>query len=258
MTQSSPRPTERFSDRVDNYVRYRPHYGSAVVAVLAREIGLTPEWVIADVGSGTGLSSEPFLENGNTVYGVEPNAPMRAAGAAYLARFPNHIGVTGTAEATGLPAGCVDMALAGQAFHWFEPDATRREWQRILRPGGWAVLMWNERPPDDAPFFAEYEELARSYGVDYAHVASQGRSTEERLSPFYGDGGHGGASWLNPQETGYEGMEGRLLSASYAPLPGHPNCVPMLAALRVIFDRYAVDGRITIPYRTRVYWGKLT
>src|SRR5689334_15561560 len=130
-------PTLRFSNRVDNYSKYRPTYPSAVLDLLAAECGLTSNALIADIGSGTGLLAELFLTNGNRVVGVEPNREMRAAGERLLANAPGFTSVDGTAEATTLAAGSVDFVTAGQAFHWFDRALARVEFARILKPEGW-------------------------------------------------------------------------------------------------------------------------
>lgn len=163
-----PSPTDRFSDRVENYVRYRPSYPAAVLDVLREEIGLTPDWSIADVGSGTGISAALLLDNGNEVFAVEPNGPMRAAAEKLLAPYPKFHAVDGTAEATTLDARSVDAVVAAQAFHWFDPAAFGGECRRILKPNGWAVLLWNARRLDATPFLRGYEELLQKYGTDYA------------------------------------------------------------------------------------------
>src|SRR5579885_3110804 len=129
-------PTRRFSDRVENYVRYRPHYPDGVLDVLRTETGLTPTAVVADVGSGTGISAKLFLRNGNLVLGVEPNREMREAAERLLSDYPHFTSVAGTAEATTLPDRSVDYAVAAQAFHWFDHDRARHEFARILHPGG--------------------------------------------------------------------------------------------------------------------------
>ncbi len=133
---------ERFSNRVENYVKYRPGYPAALLDLLRDECGLRADesCVIADVGSGTGFLAEMFLKQGNRVFGVEPNADMRKAGEEYLQGFRNFVSVAGSAEATTLADGSVNFVTAGQAFHWFEPAATRRELSRVLTPGGWVVL----------------------------------------------------------------------------------------------------------------------
>jgi ubiquinone/menaquinone biosynthesis C-methylase UbiE len=133
--------TRRFSNRVKNYVRYRPSYPQGVISALQAETALTKSSVIADIGSGTGLSAELFLQNGNPVFGVEPNLAMRQAAEQHLKNYPHFYSVDGTAEATTLPNKSVDYAVAAQAFHWFNPQLARQEFSRILQPGGWVVLI---------------------------------------------------------------------------------------------------------------------
>ena len=120
-----PDSTQRFSDRVADYVRYRPNYPRGILATLAAETGLSTDSLVADVGSGTGISAELFLSHGNAVYAVEPNHDMRAAAEAALARYPRFHSVVGTAETTSLPDHSVDYVVAAQAFHWFDADSTR-------------------------------------------------------------------------------------------------------------------------------------
>ncbi len=154
--------TKRFSNRVENYVRARPRYPRPALELLVRQIGLTPEWVIADVGSGTGFSAELFVQNGNLVYGVEPNREMRQAAESYLGGFANFRSVDGTAEATGLDEGSIDCVVAGQAFHWFDAAKARQEFRRLLKLDGWVVLMWNTRKLAANAFMQAYEELLNS------------------------------------------------------------------------------------------------
>src|SRR5512137_1658228 len=160
----------RFSNRVADYVRYRPGYPSAIRDVLRTECGLRPGHVIADIGSGTGFLSELFLKNGNRVYGVEPNEAMRLAGEEYLASYDSFTSVNGSAEATTLDDASVDFVTAGQAFHWFDPQATRREFLRILKPGGWVLVVWNDRRVSETTFGRDYENVLVRFGIDYARV----------------------------------------------------------------------------------------
>ena len=134
-------PTQCFSNRVENYARFRPYYPQAVPELLKAECGLTSASVIADVGSGTGVLSEMFLERGNRVFGVEPNEEMRKAGERLLERYPNFTSVAGTAEDTKLVTPSVDFVVAGQTFHWFDAARSRGEFARILRAGGWVALV---------------------------------------------------------------------------------------------------------------------
>ncbi len=248
--------TVRFSSRVAAYVRYRPRYPAAIVPALARECGLAPEAVIADLGSGTGFLAELFLENGNLVYGVEPNREMREAGARLLARYPRFTSVDGRAEATTLAAASVELVTAGQAFHWFDRPAARREFARILKPSGWVVLVWNVRRKTATAFLRAYERLLLEYSIDYRTV-DHSNVTDEVIADFFAPGTFTVLSFENPQVFDYDGLEGRLMSSSYVPESGHPNHAPMLAALRGLFAEHQVAGTVTFEHDTRLYVGRL-
>jgi len=255
-TKSATDSKERFSNRVEDYVRHRPGYPSAVLDVLRDECRLTVESAVVDVGSGTGLLAQLFLENGNVVYGVEPNAAMRDAGEQFLEKYPHFCSVAGSAEATTLPDACADFVVSGQAFHWFEPKAARAEFVRVLRPGGWVAVIWNERVSDRTAFQREYAALLRDYCDDYAKVAET-YPQYARMKEFFGSGAGGEKLLPNEQVFDFDGLRGRLLSSSYAPRAGHPKHEPMLASLREIFDRHAEDGRVRFEYQTHVYHGRL-
>ncbi len=248
--------TTRFSDRVAYYIKYRPGYPAKVITLLNREIGLSPATVIADIGSGTGISSELFLKNGNRVFGVEPNQPMREAAESRLAGYDAFISINGTAEATTLPDASVDLVTAGQAFHWFDPDQARREFMRILKPGGAVALLWNDRRIDTTAFLQAYEAVLLDYATDYREVNHRNVS-DEMLSRFFGSGGFTKAVLPNSQLFDYAGLEGRLLSSSYVPAPGHPNYDPMLKRLREIFDAHQMDHCISFDYDTQVFSGRI-
>lgn len=250
-------PKQRFSNRVEDYVRYRPGYPDAVLDVLRRDCGLTPESVIVDVGSGTGISARLFLENGNLVYGVEPNAAMREAGEEFLRKYPRFRSLAGSAESTTLPDASADFIVAGQAFHWFEPNAAHEEFERVLKPRGWVAVIWNERKKDESPFLCEYEALLQRYGTDYAQVAA--RYPQDRaMEDFFGRGALRKQSFANEQVFDFDGLRGRLLSSSYSPPKGHPNYEPMLAALKELFDAHEEGGRVRFEYETHVYYGRLS
>lgn len=244
---------QRFSSRVDSYVRFRPSYPKQVIETLERNCGFTRHSVIADIASGTGIFTKLLLEHGNRVFGVEPNAEMRRAGEEFLAAYPNFISVTGTAEATTLDPRSVDFVTAAQAGHWFDRAKSRQEFGRILRPGGWVVLVWNERRTDSTPFLRDYEKLLLRYGTDYNEV----RHEHTVVADFFDPLPFQERTFDLQQTFDYAGVEGRLLSSSYAPGPGHPNHAPMLRELREIFDRYQRSGQVSIDYVTRMFYGRL-
>lgn len=246
---------DRFSRRVENYVRYRPGYPTAIVDLLKRECGLDSDSVIADIGSGTGKLSEIFLNNGNVVIGVEPGAEMRAAAESILAGYSNFRSVLGTAEATTLADSSVDIAVAGQAFHWFDPVRSKVECKRVLKPDGWAVLIWNERQTDTTPFLRAYEQLLLTLGTDYAVVRHENAS--EAIESFFAPQKPRTTSFPNCQQFDFESLKGRLLSSSYTPEPEDPRFGPMLKQLEEIFNESQEDGFVQFDYETRVFYGRL-
>jgi len=248
--------TQRFSDRVKNYIRYRPSYPPQVLETLRAECGLTADSTIADIACGTGIFSRLLLDNGNRVYGVEPNREMREAAERLLAGFPRFISVSGTAEATTLADRSVEFATAAQAAHWFDLPKARKEFARILKPGGWAVLVWNERSTDTTPFLREYEELLLQYGTDYELVRHE--HTTDTLGSFFAPTSFEPRVFDMRQDFDYAQLEGRLLSSSYAPGEGHPQHAPMLRDLRRVFDAHQSNGQIGMDYLTRMYFGRLS
>jgi len=256
-TTPSPAPTQRFSDRVEDYVRYRPSYPAAVMEALREYAGLGASSVVADIGSGTGIFALLLLRKCARVYGVEPNEAMRAAGERLLAGWSNFASIAGTAEATNLPDASVDLVTAAQAFHWFDGPACRREFSRILRNGSPVALVWNERLVDATAFLADYESLLRRRAVDYEKV-NHTNVDAAALMAFYGAGGYATFEFPNEQRFDLTGLRGRVLSSSYAPNIGHPGHEALMSELASLFGRHAQDGHVTFHYTTRLFVGRLS
>ena len=246
--------THRFSDRVDNYVKYRPSYPAAVLDILSQEAGLTSASRVADIGSGTGISAELFLKAGCTVLGIEPNREMRRAAEKMLQDYPAFHSITGTAEATTLPAESVDYVVAAQAFHWFDLPAAKHEIFRILKPGGWLVLMWNSRRMSSTPFLQAYESLLQKYGTDYAAVGH--RIVNRPALEAFANGNLELRKLYNEQIFDFQGLKGRLLSSSYVPKEGHASFQPMMDKLTQLFKQHNDNGFIRIEYDTELYWSR--
>lgn len=247
-------PTQRFSNRVEDYVRYRPGYPPEIVDLLRGECGLTKNSIIADIGSGTGKLSELFLKAGCRVFGVEPNNEMREAGERM--NFLNFTSVDAAAEATTLPGHSVDFITAGQAFHWFDHERCRPEFLRILKPGGWVVIVWNDRSSDATPFLADYEKLLEEFGTDYVQANQRRVDKPETIRDFFGQEPRF-KNFSNVQQFDFEGLKGRLLSSSYAPVVGQPGHNEMLAALKRIFETRRKNGLVSFEYHTHVYYGQV-
>jgi SAM-dependent methyltransferase len=253
---SGPDSTQRFSDRVEAYLAGRPRYPAAIVGHL-RDCGALPaRGVVADIGVGTGLSAEPFLAAGHRVIGVEPNAPMRAAGSEFLACFPNFEARDGSADATGLETGSIDLVIAAQAFHWFDTARFRAESFRILRPGGWAALIWNDRDLSGTRFLAGYEALLVEYGNDYLRIRYKHHGTDA-IPIYFGGRAPVAAEFRHQRRMDWAMVAALAGSASYLPAPGQPRHADLMVALRLLFDAEASNGSIEMRYTCRVHAASL-
>ena len=247
--------TKRFSDRVKNYIRYRPGYPPQLLPFFRETLQLRPNARMADIGSGTGKLAEPFLNAGYAVTGVEPNEEMRIAGENLLAVFDHFTSVNGTAEHTTLPDDSFDFVLAGQAFHWFDPQRARREFQRIKSEEGWVVLIWNERNTH-SPFLAEYERFLHDYANQYADVNHR-HIDKVVFDDFFGDGRYDMRTFANEQTFDFAGLVGRYLSSSYAYTETHPCYGDAIRQLSQLFDAHQQNGRVWFEYQTMLYYGRL-
>ncbi|MEM1320792.1 MAG: class I SAM-dependent methyltransferase [Bacteroidota bacterium] len=243
--------TQRFSDRVADYIRYRPTYPSGLLSALQAHIGLSPDWRIADMGCGTGLSARPFLDNGNPVLGVEPNAEMLSAAQELLKSYPNFSTRQEPAERTSLPDQSIDLIISGQAFHWFDRERVKTEWRRILRPEGHIALVWNQRDRNDA-FQAAYELVLHRHIEAYKNVRHRNLDPEELFAFFSPRKGHV-EQLVHTQRFDLESLQGRLRSSSYCPKSGS-EYGPLMAAVEKLFEQFEQEGKIVFRYQTFVYW----
>lgn len=245
--------THRFSNRVNDYVKYRPSYPPTIIALLQEKYQLKDHRRIADIGSGTGISSALFLDAGYEVVGVEPNKEMRDKSAELLANYTKFKVMNGTAEHTELAAHSIDMIVAGQAFHWFDRTNTKKEFQRILTADGKVILLWNERLTQ-TPFEKDYDELIIKHGIDYVKVDHR-NIDEQKIQTFFEPGACAIEVLPNWQIFNFEGLKGRLLSSSYMPSYREAGYEEMIDDLQLLFDRYQRNGEIRINYDTKLYIG---
>ncbi|QLF93011.1 class I SAM-dependent methyltransferase [Pseudomonas sp. ABC1] len=246
---------QRFTNRVQDYVKFRPSYPASLVDFLHAN-GVGRQASVIDIGAGTGIASKLLLDAGHPLTAVEPNDAMRAAAQDWLSGYPGYASIAGSAEQSGLPNACADLVIAAQAFHWFDPDGCRREFKRLLRSGGQVALFWNSRRLRGTAFLEGYEALLRQHGTDYTDVAE--RYPDARQVAEWFQGGLQAQTCIdNSQRLDYESLKGRLLSSSYAPRADHPGYPAMLAALEKLFDATQRDGHIDFDYDTEVYLGRL-
>jgi ubiquinone/menaquinone biosynthesis C-methylase UbiE len=246
--------TERFSDRVENYILYRPNYPDDLISFFIKENILIENAIIADIGSGTGILTELFLKNKNKVFAIEPNAEMRDAAERLLHHYPNFNSINATAENTSLQNESVNLIVAGQAFHWFDFEKTKKEFARILKSDGIVALIWNDRKTEESDFSKDYEKLIHQYASDYEKVNHK-NIDEEKLYPFF-SGEMKIELFPNYQSLNFEGLQGRLLSSSYIPTWGE-NFDSMINELKTLFQNHHQNGKVTIEYETKVFYGKV-
>jgi len=251
-------PTERFSNRADDYRRYRPGYPEAVTDLMRDTCGLNSGAKVADVGAGTGIFTRLLLEAGFEVTAVEPNDAMRAAADEELRNFPRFRSVAAPAEKTGLPTGSFDAITVAQAFHWFDPRAAKDEFSRLLRPGGWAFIVRNHRQEGVTPFARDYEQMLKTLGERYHAIGHRDReATARAVRDFFPAGSLHSAQFDNPHVMDWRGLRGRFLSISYIPVEGQPGHDELLSRLEEIFHAHATNGLVTFEQSTEVYYGQL-
>jgi ubiquinone/menaquinone biosynthesis C-methylase UbiE len=246
----------RFSNRVDNYIKYRPGYPPEIIQFLEQEGLLTKEKLIADIGSGTGISALPFLKNENLVYGIEPNKEMRLAAEKLLSEYKNFKSIDATAENTTLADDSIDVIIAGQAFHWFDKAKAKIEFKRILKSSGAVALIWNDRRTDSTPFLRQYEDFIIRFATDYSEVNHK-NIDDKIFDIFFGERDYRLKVMDNFQHFDFEGLKGRILSSSYMPDENHKDYNSMLDALHALFNSFQNNGKVTLEYDTKIYFGKL-
>lgn len=244
-----------FTSLAEDYARYRPGYPPEVLEVLTQLCGLTHDWVVADIGSGTGNLARVLLEAGHAVTGIEPNREMRELAETLLAEYPDFRSLDGTAEDIPLEANSTDLIAVGQALHWFDIDRARAEFERILRPGGWVAVMWNERTSGRSVFDDEYTSLCRRF-VSTQPVSDPAPSLDSGLHHFFRGTVPHRAELPHIQRHDLEGLLGRARSSGFFPEAGAPGHAELTASLTDLFARHQHDGTVDFHYTTQLYIGQ--
>jgi SAM-dependent methyltransferase len=246
-------PKQRFSGRASSYAKARPGYPHELFDHLFSVGALSKGCKVADLGSGTGIFSELLLSHGVAVYAVEPNLEMRDLAEARLSLAPGFHSVPGCAERTTLPDGSMDAATAAQAFHWFDPDLTREELRRVLRPRGQVIMVWNNREKEADQFNRAYSELVDRYSRDKDEIDALRQDPQDR---FYPSGHHHSQFW-HSKDYDLEGLGCLICSASYMPKEGEPGFSQMMIELERVFAEHQIEGKVAIRYVTDCYHGSL-
>jgi SAM-dependent methyltransferase len=243
-----------YTDRVSSYARHRWNYAPEAVEAFVADCGLSPDWVVADIGSGTGMVSAHLLDRVRTVYAVEPNARMREIAFRALGTHPSYREVAGTSHETTLPDDSVDLITVGRAIHWFPPEPTRDEFRRILKPGGW-LAVWATPCTDQALL----DDLRTVQSEQFGWNPALSRFAPHMLPSSYYFGNAAVHTIARPavvHET-FEMLLGRVSSQLATPSLDHPKRQDYERALRSIFDRHARDGVVTVSIATEIVFGRL-
>lgn len=246
----------RFGRRVDNYVKYRPSYPSALIDKLVSRCSLNDSSRIADIGSGTGIFTRLLLDRGFHVYGVEPGADMRAAAESTLAENKRFVSVHNKAESTGLPEHSIDLVTVAQAFHWLDIDSFRTECLRILKPNGWVGLIWNSRRTKGNAFLEGYEKILQGLSGDYKRV-NHAEIPRSEIARFFGGESFQLSAYSNSQDFDWEGLLGRSLSSSYVPMLGDEDYEGFESQLKNLFSQHAASGKVRFEYEAELFLGQL-
>ncbi len=247
---------ERFSGRAEANERYRAQFPAALMGRLQALCGLSAEDTVADIGAGTGMLAERFLEHGNAVIAVEPNDEMRARCERLAERYPRLRVIGASAEETTIAEGSVDLIAGGRAFHWLARPRALREFARILRPSGWVVLVGSHWTGDGPAVEREYEEFLLSRCVDYQRVSDAVLTMEELHAMFAAESVRVEALHVEEALT-FEALLGRTESLSVTPRRDDPRYGPMHAALEAYFARHERDGVIRRVMSYRLICGRL-
>lgn len=245
-------PKSRFSQCAKNYAKFRPNYPNEIINFLHESIGLTEESVIADIGSGTGISTKLFLDNGNIAYGVEPNLEMRQEAEETLANYKRFYSIDASSENTKLRSESIDIIVAAQSFHWFDLKPTKEEFLRILKPGGMVVILTNWRKKSENKFMNGYMQIVWKYGQNLNLKPSN-----ETIPAFFYPNVIRKKVFDNPHSCTFERLKGELTSYSYMPTEQDPEFKPMIKDLENLFKKYNVNGTVTFEFEIVLYYGKI-
>jgi len=265
--KSKLNPSTRFSTRADNYCKYRPRYPLKILSYLKNEHNLTSSNTIADIGSGTGFLSKIFLDNGNDVYGVEPNDEMRHKGEQFLKEYDKFHSISGKAEFTTLKKHSIDLVVIGQAYHWFNPNISKMELIRILKKSSFdrltnCVLVWNTRKTDDN-FNQNLEQVMKTFSIDYAEVKNNLNRVRSLFGVsskfiFFNDIVFKRKVFSNHQLLSFEGLLGRICSSSYMIDEEHRKYNELKDEVFNLFNSYQKNNFVTIKYDLEVFTGLIT
>ena len=240
--------TKRFSSRVDNYVKYRPSYPQDAMSYLFNK-GINKNSIVGDIGSGTGILSKLLINNVKSLYCVEPNDEMRNYAQSTLSKYDNFFSINATAENTTLKDNSLDAITVAQAFHWFDIEKCKLEFNRILKPKSNIFLIWNNRLTN-TPFLKEYDQILKDLSKDYNTVNHQ-NLVDKEFDLFF-DKKWEKATFENYQIFNFEQFKGRVFSSSYTPEESDSVYSSFYKAIEKLFEKENTNGFVKFNYTTEI------
>ena len=249
-------PKKRFSVRVADYKKYRPDYPAGVISFIREHCSPDNTWSVADIGSGTGISTKLLLDGLKCdVFAVEPNDSMMETAIENLSANPLFHSINGSSENSTLANESINLVTAFQSFHWFDREKTRAEFLKILIEPKWVLLVWNDRITDEPGFSEGYEKLLMS--LPEYNTVNHKNITRDIINSFMGNTDILTKSLVNSQEFDWTGLKGRFSSSSYTPEPGTAGYFENIAILKKLFDKYNMDGKVQFKYNTEMFLGRM-
>ena len=246
---------QKFDNKGKLYAKGRPGYPNKLFEHLIENNIISNNSTVADIGSGTGLFTVQLSPSVGKIYAVEPNGDMRRVAEERYEEYDNTVSVDGTAENTSLGEKSVDFVTVAQAFHWFDRPSFKIECQRILKPNGKILLVWNDRDTS-SELIKENYEINCCFCPDFKGSSSGIDFDREAFTDFF-EGDFEVVSFRNDLTYNLDAFVARCLSSSYAPKQDDASYEPYVRALEELFGRYESDGTIPYPYIARCYIGSV-
>lgn len=245
-----------YSGKADFYVTGRPTYPSELLSFIQSTFNINLDSTIADIGAGTGIFTRCLLDSGAYVYAVEPNSDMLKKATQVLKNFPKFIPVNALAQKTMLSTSSIDLLTVAQALHWFNTKETKKEFERILRPEGNYLFLWNERMKDCDSFHQNFEAILSNTIESYSMQAFKDMSPRKLVASFLGSEDFITQTLSNQQLLPLEGLLGRVFSSSYSPNILSKSGKILRENLEKLFEEFHSEGNICMKYETIIIYAR--
>lgn len=242
-----------FSKKAEKYAKYRWDYAAGAIDTIINITQMSVNSTIADIGAGTGILTKHFIGKAQKIFAIEPNLELRQILTRELGNVPSISVVDGCAEDTKLLEHAVDVVTVAQAIHWFDPEPARKEMMRILKEGGWLVLVRNygtNKEKHEAIQCLMTEE----YGADLTVVTGRPREVPSRF--YFGNDNFQSLVFRFAFQQGWDEFLGTLIATSFMPDEDHPLFPRLETEARKVFSQFSDHGSWTVEGETELIIGR--